>query len=60
MGTRLIHGCARVLRVRVCSASAPTPGQERYPEDFAARDEDKLNYRYRGGEVGFALKHAAG
>jgi 6-phosphofructo-2-kinase/fructose-2,6-biphosphatase 2 len=23
---------------------------ERYPEDFAARDEDKYNYRYRGGE----------
>jgi 6-phosphofructo-2-kinase/fructose-2,6-biphosphatase 2 len=21
-----------------------------YPEDFAARDEDKYNYRYRGGE----------
>ncbi|CRG89009.1 6-phosphofructo-2-kinase [Talaromyces islandicus] len=23
---------------------------EKYPEDFAARDEDKYNYRYRGGE----------
>ncbi|KAL5340381.1 hypothetical protein BJX70DRAFT_387383 [Aspergillus crustosus] len=23
---------------------------EEYPEDFAARDEDKYNYRYRGGE----------
>lgn len=23
---------------------------EMYPEDFAARDEDKYNYRYRGGE----------
>lgn len=23
---------------------------EAYPEDFAARDEDKYNYRYRGGE----------
>lgn len=21
-----------------------------YPEDFAARDQDKYNYRYRGGE----------
>ena len=21
-----------------------------YPEDFKARDEDKYNYRYRGGE----------
>lgn len=21
-----------------------------YPEDFANRDEDKFNYRYRGGE----------
>lgn len=25
--------------------------QEQYPEDFARRDEDKFNYRYRGGEV---------
>src|SRR5690349_10951887 len=24
--------------------------QEQYPEDFANRDEDKFNYRYRGGE----------
>lgn len=24
--------------------------QEQYPEDFEARDEDKYNYRYRGGE----------
>jgi hypothetical protein len=24
--------------------------KEKYPEDFAARDEDKYNYRYRGGE----------
>lgn len=23
---------------------------DQYPEDFAARDEDKYNYRYRGGE----------
>ena len=23
---------------------------ERYPEDFKARDDDKYNYRYRGGE----------
>lgn len=26
------------------------PAQENYPEDFEARDEDKFNYRYRGGE----------
>ena len=24
--------------------------QRAYPDDFANRDEDKLNYRYRGGE----------
>jgi broad specificity phosphatase PhoE len=27
----------------------PAP-QQAYPEDFANRDEDKFNYRYRGGE----------
>lgn len=26
------------------------PQQQAYPEDFANRDEDKFNYRYRGGE----------
>lgn len=25
-------------------------GQQAYPDDFANRDEDKFNYRYRGGE----------
>lgn len=24
--------------------------QRAYPDDFANRDEDKFNYRYRGGE----------
>lgn len=23
---------------------------EKFPEDFQARDDDKYNYRYRGGE----------
>ena len=26
----------------------PNPQQQAYPEDFANRDEDKFNYRYRG------------
>lgn len=29
--------------------------QERYPEDFAARDQDKFHYRYPRGEVSFAV-----
>ena len=24
--------------------------EEKYPEDYEARDDDKFNYRYRGGE----------
>jgi broad specificity phosphatase PhoE len=28
----------------------PTVFQQAYPDDFANRDEDKFNYRYRGGE----------
>ena len=24
--------------------------EQYYPEDYASRDEDKFNYRYRGGE----------
>ncbi|CEN61193.1 Putative Fructose-2,6-bisphosphatase, variant [Aspergillus calidoustus] len=34
----------------VCDGLTYEEIAERYPEDFAARDEDKYNYRYRGGE----------
>ncbi|KAL2014462.1 hypothetical protein VTN00DRAFT_1987 [Thermoascus crustaceus] len=34
----------------VCDGLTYAQIAERYPEDFKARDEDKYNYRYRGGE----------
>jgi len=34
----------------VCDGLTYAEIEERYPEDFAARDEDKYNYRYLGGE----------
>lgn len=34
----------------VCDSLTYQEIKDRYPEDFAARDEDKYNYRYRGGE----------
>ncbi|KAL1851581.1 Fructose-2,6-bisphosphatase [Paecilomyces lecythidis] len=34
----------------VCDGLTYEQIAETYPEDFAARDEDKYNYRYRGGE----------
>ena len=34
----------------VCDNMTYAEIKEEYPEDFAARDEDKYNYRYRGGE----------
>lgn len=34
----------------VCDGLTYQEIKERYPEDFAARDDDKYNYRYRGGE----------
>ncbi|KKY20842.1 putative fructose-bisphosphatase [Phaeomoniella chlamydospora] len=34
----------------VCDGMTYAEIEEEYPEDFAARDEDKYNYRYRGGE----------
>jgi 6-phosphofructo-2-kinase/fructose-2,6-biphosphatase 2 len=34
----------------VCDGLTYEEIAERFPEDFAARDEDKYNYRYRGGE----------
>ena len=34
----------------VCDGLTYEEIAERFPEDFAARDDDKFNYRYRGGE----------
>ncbi|KAK9436705.1 fructose-2,6-bisphosphatase [Metarhizium brunneum] len=34
----------------VCDGLTYQEIKDRFPEDFAARDEDKYNYRYRGGE----------
>lgn len=38
------------LDAGVCDGLTYADIKEKYPEDFAARDEDKFNYRYRGGE----------
>ena len=34
----------------VCDGLTYEEIEKRYPEDFRARDDDKYNYRYRGGE----------
>jgi len=34
----------------VCDGLTYAEIEEQYPEDFEARDQDKYNYRYRGGE----------
>ena len=34
----------------ICDAMTYKEISEQFPEDFAARDQDKYNYRYRGGE----------
>ncbi|KAL7750674.1 Fructose-2,6-bisphosphatase [Sorochytrium milnesiophthora] len=34
----------------VCDGMTYEEIEEKYPEDYADRDNDKLNYRYRGGE----------
>lgn len=38
------------LDAGVCDAMTYEEIEEYYPEDYASRDEDKFNYRYRGGE----------
>ncbi|KAG8945799.1 Fructose-2,6-bisphosphatase, partial [Tulasnella sp. 408] len=38
------------LDAGVCDGMTYEEIEEHYPEDFANRDEDKFNYRYRGGE----------
>jgi len=34
----------------VCDGLTYEEIEKQFPEDFSARDDDKLNYRYRGGE----------
>ncbi|OAA57956.1 fructose-bisphosphatase [Niveomyces insectorum RCEF 264] len=38
------------LDAGVCDGCTYQQIQDQYPDDFRARDEDKYNYRYRGGE----------
>jgi 6-phosphofructo-2-kinase/fructose-2,6-biphosphatase 2 len=38
------------LDAGVCDGMTYEEVEEAYPEDFANRDDDKFNYRYRGGE----------
>lgn len=38
------------LDAGVCDGLTYQEIADQYPEDFQARDEDKYNYRYRGGE----------
>ncbi|KAI9313513.1 6-phosphofructo-2-kinase-domain-containing protein [Dichotomocladium elegans] len=38
------------LDTGVCDGMTYAEIEEKFPEDFARRDEDKFNYRYRGGE----------
>ncbi|PAV17762.1 bifunctional 6-phosphofructo-2-kinase fructose-2,6-bisphosphate 2-phosphatase [Pyrrhoderma noxium] len=38
------------LDAGVCDGMTYDEIEEAYPEDFEARDDDKFNYRYRGGE----------
>jgi broad specificity phosphatase PhoE len=41
------------LDAGVCDAMTYEEVEKYYPEDYASRDEDKFNYRYRGGESYF-------
>jgi len=38
------------LDAGVCDAMTYNEIKEKYPDDYDARDKDKYNYRYRGGE----------
>ncbi|GAN08544.1 fructose- -bisphosphatase protein [Mucor ambiguus] len=38
------------LDAGMCDGMTYEEIEEKYPEDYANRDEDKFNYRYRGGE----------
>ncbi|ETW85635.1 hypothetical protein HETIRDRAFT_32529 [Heterobasidion irregulare TC 32-1] len=48
--TKLTWKSLDELDAGVCDGMTYEEIEQAYPEDFANRDEDKFNYRYRGGE----------
>ncbi|GAA96654.1 uncharacterized protein L969DRAFT_97010 [Mixia osmundae IAM 14324] len=48
--TKLTWKSLDELDAGVCDGMTYEEIEQEYPEDFAARDDDKFNYRYRGGE----------
>ncbi|EIN07624.1 bifunctional phosphatase [Punctularia strigosozonata HHB-11173 SS5] len=48
--TKLTWKSLDELDAGVCDGMTYEQIEEAYPEDYANRDEDKFNYRYRGGE----------
>lgn len=46
--TKLTWKSLDELDAGVCDGMTYEEIEERYPEDYANRDEDKFNYRYRG------------
>ncbi|KDQ60547.1 hypothetical protein JAAARDRAFT_124427 [Jaapia argillacea MUCL 33604] len=48
--TKLTWKSLDELDAGVCDGMTYEEIEKAYPEDFANRDEDKFNYRYRGGE----------
>jgi 6-phosphofructo-2-kinase/fructose-2,6-biphosphatase 2 len=48
--TKLTWKSLDELDAGVCDGMTYEEIEAAYPEDFANRDEDKYNYRYRGGE----------
>ncbi|KAG8759980.1 Fructose-2,6-bisphosphatase [Serendipita sp. 396] len=48
--TKLTWKSLDELDAGVCDGMTYEEIEEAYPEDFANRDDDKFNYRYRGGE----------
>ncbi|WFC99821.1 Fructose-2,6-bisphosphatase [Malassezia yamatoensis] len=47
---KLVWNSLDELDAGVCDSMTYEEIEKYYPEDYASRDEDKFNYRYRGGE----------
>lgn len=43
--------CSSCLMQGICEGMTYLEIEQRYPEEFAMRDDDKYYYRYPGGEV---------
>lgn len=56
---RARHHFSYIVFQGVCEEMTYMMIEEKYPEEYAMRDQNKYHYRYPGGEVNAFKRHSA-